>query len=376
MTIRVLHVITGLHTGGAERMLEKVVTFENRHCTDVVVSLLDVGPVGRRLVERGIQVHALGLSRGGFSPAALWRLVKIFRGFKPGVVQGWMYHGNLAASVAAELSYLRGVKVHWGIRQTLYALDKEKRGTRAVINLLARMSRRPASIHYNSHKSREQHEFIGYESARATIIPNGFDVDVCKREEQEIRAAREQWGIPGDAFVIGMVTRDHPMKDHRTFLEAAARFARVEDNAWFLLAGRGISADNGTLAGAIAELGLESRTRLVGEQADPGTIYRALDVLALTSAWGEAFPNVLGEAMSFGIPCVATDVGDCEDIVGESGIIVPVHDPEAVSRAFFDLQSIGIEGRRQLGTIARARVLQNFSIRDVCQRFNDLHGIQ
>jgi glycosyltransferase involved in cell wall biosynthesis len=375
MTIHVLHVITGLNTGGAERMLEKVVTCDARSCTDVVVSLLDHGPVGRRLIDRGIEVHALGLARGGVSLTALWQLLKILRRTRPQVVQGWMYHGNLAATIAVTLSLLRNVKVHWGIRQTLYALDKEKSGTRAVIRLLARFSKRPDSIHYNSHKSRQQHELVGFHGSRGVIIPNGFDVDSYKRDDDDIGAARQKLGIERTAFVIGMIARDHPMKDHQNFLEAAARFVRAGGDAEFLLAGWGIDADNHSLTSAIAALGLESRTHLLGELAEPAEAYRVMDVLALTSAWGEAFPNVLGEAMSFGIPCVTTDVGDSAYIVEHGGLVVPVRDPDALARAFRDLQSMGVDGRRRLGAMARARVVQNFSIREVCRRFNNLHGI-
>jgi glycosyltransferase involved in cell wall biosynthesis len=374
MTIRVLHVITGLNTGGAERMLEKIVTCDARRCTDVVVSLLDLGPVGRRLVDRGIEVHALGMSRGGLSFSALWRLVRVLRRVDPQIVQGWMYHGNLAASVAVFLSRLRGAKIHWGIRQTLYGLELEKRGTRAVIRVLAWISGRPHSIHYNSRKSREQHEAIGFCGERSLILPNGFDVDTYKRGEHEIGHARERLGLAPDALVIGMVTRDHPMKDHRNFLEAASRYLKSGGEAQFLLAGRGMGADNEKLREAIVALGLESRMHLLGELPEPAVAYRAMDVLALTSAWGEAFPNVLGEAMSFGIPCVATNVGDAADIVGDSGVVVPVRDPAALARAFFDLQSMGVAGRRRLGAIARERVVRRFSIREVCRGFNDLHG--
>jgi glycosyltransferase involved in cell wall biosynthesis len=281
----------------------------------------------------------------------------------------------LVASVAVFLARLKDVKVHWGIRGTLYDMELEKPGTRAVIRMLARMSDRPKSIHYNSNKSRQQHEALGFSGERGLVIPNGFDVDAYRRGQREIGATREQLGIANTSFVIGMVTRDHPMKDHQTFLEAAARFVNTGGDAQFLLAGRGMSADNESLCNAIAKLGLESRVHMLGELADPVVAYEAMDVLALTSAWGEAFPNVLGEAMSFEIPCVATDVGDSANIVGDSGIIAPIRDAEALARAFLTLEAMGPAERRRLGALARARVIDNFSMREICQRFNDLHGV-
>lgn len=376
MTTRVVHVITGLDTGGAERMLEKVVTHAARPCTDIVVSLSDFGPIGRRLIDAGIDVRALGFGPQSVSLAGLYRLLQMLRQIKPQAVQGWLYHGNLVASVAVFLARLREAKVHWGIRGTLYGLEREKSGTRAVIRLLARMSARPESIHYNSNKSREQHEALGFSHQRAVIIPNGFDVETHRRDERQSAAARERWGIGRNAFVIGMVTRDHPMKAHEKFFDAAARFSKVGGDVELLLAGRGITADNQTLRGAISRFGLESRTHLLGELADPSEAYRAMDVLALTSEWGEAFPNVLGEAMSFEIPCVTTDIGDAANIVGASGIVVPIGDVDGIARAFGDLQSMGEAGRRRLGALARTRVVENFSMREICQRFNRLHGVQ
>jgi glycosyltransferase involved in cell wall biosynthesis len=376
MTTRVVHVITGLDTGGAERMLEKVVMNAARHCTDIVVSLSDFGPIGRRLIDAGIDVRALGFGPRSVSLPGLYRLLQLLRQIKPHAVQGWLYHGNLMASVAVFLARLHEAKVHWGIRGTLYGLEREKSGTRAVIRLLARMSARPDSIHYNSNKSREQHEALGFNHERSVVIPNGFDVDAHKRDQHESAAARERLNIAKTAFVIGMVTRDHPMKAHHKFLEAAARFVAAGGDAEFLLAGRGITADNDYLTGTIARLGLESRTHLLGELADPSAAYRAMDVLALTSEWGEAFPNVLGEAMSFEIPCVTTDIGDSANIVGESGIVVPIGDAEGIARAFGDLQSMGEAGRHRLGALARTRVVENYSMREICQRFNRLHGVQ
>jgi glycosyltransferase involved in cell wall biosynthesis len=376
MTTRVLHVITGLDTGGAERMLEKIVTCDARTCTDSVVSLMDLGPIGRRLVSEGVEVHALGMAPGKFSLGGLYRLVRILRRMKPDVVQGWLYHGNLAASAAVFLAGLRNVAVHWGIRGTFYGMDLEKRGTRIVINLLARLSTRPDSIHYNSRRSRQQHEQIGFDGTRAVIIPNGFDVEGYRRDEAASRAAREKLGIAPGTLVIGMVTRDHPMKDHQTFLDAAFRFVKGGGDAVFVLAGRGIDDGNEKLRSAIDSLNLRSRTHLLGELADPCVAYRLMDVLSLTSAWGEAFPNVLGEAMSFEIPCVTTDIGDSAEIVGESGFVVSIRDSAAVARAFEELQSMGVDGRRRLGSIARARVLKNFALREICQRFNDLHEFQ
>jgi glycosyltransferase involved in cell wall biosynthesis len=98
-----------------------------------------------------------------------------------------------------------------------------------------------------------------------------------------------------------------------------------------------------------------------------------LDVLVVSSAWGESFPIVLGEAMASGVPCVTTDVGDSAWIVGDAGIVVPPRDPEALAEGMARLITTDLETRRQLGIRARARIAQNFGLNSAIERYHDLY---
>jgi glycosyltransferase involved in cell wall biosynthesis len=99
----------------------------------------------------------------------------------------------------------------------------------------------------------------------------------------------------------------------------------------------------------------------------------ALDLAVSSSAFGEGFPNVLGEAMAAGVPCVTTDVGDSRAIVGDTGRTVPPQAPEALAEAMLDLLNLPAIERRALGMAARQRIADNYEIGDVAQRYLALY---
>jgi len=370
--IRVCHIITGLYTGGAEMMLLKLLSATDRdHFEPSVISLIDRGALGKRIAALDIPVESLGMVRGRPGPTALARLWRTIRRLRPTVLQGWMYHGNLAASLAA--GFGGNPPVLWNVRQTLYGLGAEKPLTRAAIRLSARVSGSPAYIVYNSRLSAEQHEAAGFRRERRVIVPNGFDGPAFGVTDARRRQARLDFGLADDALAIGLAARAHPMKDHGNFLRAAALLAEQRPEARFLLAGRGVDEDNAELLGLMGQLGLARRVSLLGEQQDMRAFYAALDIAALSSAWGEGFPNVLGEAMAAGLPCAATDVGESADIIGETGRIVPPQDPAALAAALAGLAELGRDGRRRLGTRARERVLNRYALPTVATRYEQLY---
>jgi glycosyltransferase involved in cell wall biosynthesis len=144
-------------------------------------------------------------------------------------------------------------------------------------------------------------------------------------------------------------------------------------NIAFVLAGHGIDPSNVRLTTLIRQLTLSSKVLLLGERQDVPKLMAALDIATMASAWGEGFPNVLGEAMACGVPCVATDVGDCAYIIADTGKIVPPKDPQALAAAWRALIAVGAEGRKQLGDKARRRVAEHFSLLEIVNQYEDLY---
>ena len=369
-SLHVLHVVTGLMIGGAEMMLLKFVTRSDRaRFTHAVVSLGPEGTLTPRFREAGLEVHSLNASALRPRLAALCACI---REFDPALIQGWMYHGNIAATLGRTLARSRA-PVAWNIRQTLYDVRKEKRLTANFVRAGALLSRLPDAIIYNSATGAAQHEKFGYDARRRHLIPNGFDcVQFAPNVEARARV-RVQLGMRDSDIVIGLLTRFHPMKDHATFVAAAARVAAIYPEARFLIVGRGVRAPETGILAAIANAGLRDRAVVLGEREDIPDMQSALDIACSSSAWGEGFSNAIGEAMACGVPCVVTDVGDSASIVAKTGLAVAPRDPAALAAAIGELVAAGAERRHALGVAARQRVVGHYALPAVVAQYETLY---
>lgn len=369
--MKILYVITGLYTGGGERMLYNLLSKINRdRFSPVVVSLLDRGTWGDRIETLGIPVHTLGMQQGMPTPTAFWRLTQLVSQIKPDLIQGWMYHGNLAVQLAS-IFYSQKVPVLWNIQNSVYSLSHEKIMTASVIKLCAYLSKFTKKIIYVSKTSKTQHEALGYYSERSCLIPNASDNLQFVPSSQAKVSFRSELGLPEETFLIGLICRYHPMKDHANFIQAAAILLKHYPQVHFVLVGTEVDHKNQSLNQIIQELKIANQIHLLGERKDIPRITAALDIASSSSAYGEAFPLVLAEAMSCGIPCVVTDVGDSGWIVGNTGIVVPPKQPKALADAWKDL--ILNSDRIALGQAARARILEYFSLESVVTQYESLY---
>ena len=140
------------------------------------------------------------------------------------------------------------------------------------------------------------------------------------------------------------------------------------------MAGAGTAPAEPALAREIAACGLGSRLVALGERGDLERLYPAFDLVTLSSAFGEGLPLVLAEAMACGVPCVATDTGDCAAIIGDTGLIVPPRDPAALAAAWRQMIALGPAGRQALGVRAQARIARHYDIAAIVARYEALYG--
>lgn len=374
--MKILYTITGLYTGGGERMLYNLLSKINRdRFSPVVVSLLDRGTWGDRIEALGIPVHTLDMKRGMPTPPAFLRLMQLVRQVQPDLIQGWMYHGNLAAQLAS-VFYSQKVPVLWNIQNSIYSLSHEKIMTAFVIKLCAYLAKNPQKIIYVSQISQVQHENLGYCTEKSCLIPNASDNSQFVPSDEARVSFRSELGLLEDSFLIGLICRYHPMKDHANFLQAAALLLKSLNNdpkVHFVLAGNGVNRANQSLNQLIENLGITNQTHLLGERRDIPHLTAALDIAASASAYGEAFPLVLAEAMSCGVPCVVTDVGDSRWIVGDTGRVVPPKNPEALANAWKELIELSSKGRESLGKAARQRIIEHFSLELIVEQYEKLY---
>lgn len=370
---RVTHVITHLQAGGAERMLLKLLaSMDTSRYTSRVVSLMGEGTIAAPLRKLGIPVDAMGCRRGIPSLAALNRLRRILRDDPPDVLQGWMYHGNLAAQIGRTMAGLTCPLI-WNVRHTPGEFDEENVRTSAAVWLSARLSSRVTAIVYNSSRSAERHEQLGFVKRSRKLIHNGFDLMQFAPRPEARAELRNELGFPETALLIGHIAHFSPMKDHATFLAAADRVAKTHPEARFVLAGMGVDDSNETLAGQVATYGLGDRVRLLGERRDVHRWLPALDIVVSSSAFGEGFMNVIGEAMACGVPCVVSDVGESAHIVGDTGITVPPRRPSELAEGITRILCESPQARAGRGDRARARIAQNFSLQSIADEYQELY---
>jgi glycosyltransferase involved in cell wall biosynthesis len=360
--MKITHIITDLDIGGAEIMLYKLlISLQDEALESSVISLMRRGPIAEQIEALGVKVCTLDLDQGSYpSLQAIKKLRKFIRILDPNIVQGWMYHGNIVATIAIFLCQpmRKKIKLFWNIRQTLYSFINEKVQTIWLIRLGSWLSFLPHSIIYNSTVSVKQHVSLGFSTKKTKMIPNGFDLQKFRPNEQNRRQLlREELRVSESTILIGHISRLHPMKDHATLLRAIDRVTENisgsggKQKVLFLLAGYGVTS----------ELSSNIAIRFLGERADIPRIMSALDILVSSSAWGEGFPNVIGEAMASEVPCVVTDVGDSAYIVGKYGRVCSVGDDQCIANSLLQLIENKQE-RKTVGKQARKRIKENYSM--------------
>jgi len=225
----------------------------------------------------------------------------------------------------------------------------------------------------NSLSSARLHErSLGYSNDRWAILPNGFELEKFVPSERARQDLRAELRLPPDSLLIGLIGRYHPMKDHSNFLKAAGILGRRDPSVHFVLAGAGVDSANVELRELAKAFGVADCLHLLGARTDAPYITAALDI-AGSASYSEAFPNVIGEAMSCGVPCVVTDVGDSAWLVGDTGFFVTPRDSNALADAWTELINRGEQGRQTLGTAARSRIAGMFSIASVAAQYARLY---
>lgn len=342
--VRVLLVVRSLAYAGTERQV--VALARGLHARGHRVAVLTCYPGGGQEEElRAAGVRVLTLAkRGRWDVAFALRAAAVFRREAPEVVYGFNALGNLLALAARAAP--RRPRVLWGVRSSFMDWRQYDRGARFSFEAARRLSPLADMVVYNSEAGRAYHVGVGYPAARAAVVPNGIDTSRFRIDPEARARVRAEWDVGPDEPVVGIVGRIDPMKDHATFLRAAALLWAQVPEARFVCVGGGPPALRERLESLAAELGLAGRVRWEAARTDVPDVYNAFDALA-SSSRGEGFPNVVGEAMACGVPCAVTDVGDSALVVGELGWVVAPEDPPALCAA--------LRGCLRAGSAAEAR---------------------
>jgi glycosyltransferase involved in cell wall biosynthesis len=362
--MKIIHIITGLNDGGAEAVLFRLCTYDKTHC-HAVISMMDAGKYGSLLHQSGIEVHCLNMPRGKITLNGILQLWRLLKTSQVDAVQTWMYHANVLGGLIARLAGIKNVI--WGIHHTTLETGSSKNSTIFLAKLSAYLSRWiPRRIVYCAQRARQVHVALGYEDFKSVVISNGYDLRQFAPSAPARMKLRSELGIEETETLLGMVGRFDPQKHHANLLAALAELKQQYGAVRCLLVGSGLEKTNAPLLQMITDYGLVEQVdvMLLGQRNDISAVMNALDVHVLSSAYGEAFPNVLAEAMACGTPCVTTDVGDAALIVASTGWSVNPRNSKALAGALSAAILAWKDRNRweQRKLLARQHIDENFSI--------------
>jgi glycosyltransferase involved in cell wall biosynthesis len=368
--IRVLHLITSFGLGGAETSLAQLVRgMHGSRFVNSVVVMRRLPPRRQQVPTQKVGLHCLEMRPSVPNPLAAARLLRIMRSEQPHVLQTWMYHADLLGLVVARLGGVPNIV--WNIRRSFFDVHEHSRLSGMVLRILVRLSGIPAAVVTNSLAGQRTHQSLGYDPRRWVWIPNSIDCERFKPNPEERTRLRSELGLPHEASLIGLIARYLPIKGHDVFVAAASKLAASDSSVHFILAGNLVNDTNTTLMRLINLSGARERFHLLGEREDIERILAALDVVC-SSSHAEGFPNVIGEAMACGVPCVVTDVGDSALLVGSFGKVVPAGNSSALYSSCEQLLSSKAE-RQTWGREARHRIERCFSVKSMVARYEELY---
>ncbi|CAN7341499.1 glycosyltransferase [Paenibacillus sp. LjRoot56] len=359
---RVIHIITGLGSGGAENMLYKLLKYSDKQrYYHEVISLMDEGVMGEKIEKLGIKIHTLNLSRKNIFKSIL-KAKSICKDFD--YVNSWLYHADLFGFITAKL--FSNKKLIWNIRHS--NLDKEvnKARTLKIVKLNSLLSNFVDRITYNSNKAFENHREFGYTDKGSITIPNGFELDTFKFNPIDRINIRNGLSLKEHEKVIITVGRWNIQKDYYTLLLALNELRMKNVQFKMVMVGTNLDYSNKELVDLVNRYDLKGNLILLGRRADIPAILSAADIY-VSSSLGESFSNAIGEAMACELPCVVTDVGDSKLIVGDTGLVVNAKDHLDLAKKL--LTMIMNVNNRESGKKARLRVVQYYDIRKIVESY-------
>lgn len=378
-TYRVLFFISSLKSGGAENHLINLCRFlkGSGHRPGVCTLSFGEDALEETLARDGVVLFRLPLRslRELILPSTLSLLRRTVRRFHPDIIHAHLYHAEVVSALAGFFS-------NAPVLATRHSAGLEFGGFR---RLAAKWIRpRFNRLITVSEEAAFEAESLGFRRGLLEKIHNAVDTQrfhplgTAEREAKrhELITRLYPSPVPEHVLVVGSVGGLKVVKNFPLFIRTAARLCRertereTDPRVLFLIAGEG--RERGKLAGLAGELGIISRFALPGHFDRPEDLYPLLDLFVLTS-FTEGLPMVLLEAMASGVACVAADVGDIGEVLGDAGVLVKEHAEEAFA---VELGSLLADeaGRIELGAAARKRVADRYSIGAWGKRVLDVYG--
>lgn len=365
--LRVLYLMEALRIGGAERGFLRMARALDRERFQLAIgTLLPGGPLEPEIRALGIPIVPFA-RRGRFDLSPVSRLARYIRDERIDIVHGMHWLSNLFAELGAWRCPQTAV-----IGSTVGMVYDDSRHGQARLLLDRLCWRRMDVMTVNGAKLGTYLTERGFPAQRLRVVLNGVDVPNERLLTPETRAAaRARLGVCADVPLVGIVARLDPVKDHPTFLRAAALLRERLPDAQFALVGGG--PEQVALESLADSLGIREAVVFTGEVPDAAAYLPAFDVSVLCSRF-EGLPTALLEAGSWALPLVSTPAGGATEVVveGRTGLLAPIGDAERLAERVGELLADRARART-LGMAARAHVIERFSLAAMMAHFESIY---
>lgn len=302
--MKILQVVNSLDTGGAQTLIEFLVSSDqkNKH---IIVVLLGRESMSQR-IEAVADVTYFNLKKN-FSSffVGSWKLFRLVNKERPDLIHSHLMQSDIVSIFVSKLTGIGNVStVH-----TTGFTSEDSMQSRLLSKVMPSLSKARAMSVACSKSAMKYMLDSGYSKERISLVLNSTSAISSVERNHE-------------SYTFLCLSRFHPMKDHRNLLLAWKELCAVNAKAVLALAGSGITEENTELCKLISELGLKSRVSLLGPRNDVQNLLSKTKFLVISSRWGEALPMAGLEALANGVPVITTDVGDCKELVVDPSFLV------------------------------------------------------
>lgn len=362
---KILHLISGLDSGGAEKVLIDLVKNDkfNKH---YIISFKDLGIYKNIIKSKKIRVYYFNLNKLNFFFKLPIIIKKIYL-IKPDISVTWMYYADFIGGLICKLLKIK--KIYWNIRNSTLEKDKTKILTYFIFKICAKLSHYiPNKILSCSQNAIDVHLLNGYKK-NFYLIPNGIDTN--KFKNFNLKKKKE------DLFTIGYAGRWHPQKNYNFFFESLSylKFKMNFRKFKVIIVGEFMNLKNIELCNLIKKFKLEDNINLLDEIDNMENYYNSIDINILTSSYGEAFPNVIAESMSCETPCMSSEIGDVKKIIGNYGWIIKQNDKIKFCKNIIFINKMKKFFPKKWANLkknSRKRIVKYFSLNQMIKNYNKI----
>jgi len=312
---KILHIITGLHNGGAEKNLVNLILNENKKYKSFVISLSADSYYDKILKSKLIKVYNINIKNFFLFPFYLNNLVKIILQISPDIIHSWMYHSNFV-TIFIKL-FFKNTKIIWNLRQSNLKLFKSKILTILISFLCIPFSYIvPNKIICCSDRVLQFHKSIFYSQKKMTIIYNGIDLNKFYFSDFYKTKLQKKLKISKQTIVIGFINRYDNQKNFELFFKFLELLIPNNKNKIIVLMfGQNIENSNIELLNKIRKYNLSDKILLLGSRKNINYYYSLIDYSVSTSDYGEGFSNTLIESIATNTIPIYSNQGDNKKIL-------------------------------------------------------------